>query len=238
MKRFQGAATRAKDYKKGEVDTIRRVLDEIDLISVKRTSEGLNEFNFSVGVFNCLFIAYMFGKHPEHLWLIYLVQGSFFLPRKFYNMCRAKPLNQALYYFDFCWCMNFTGIFFIGALVFIGVVAHNEGIVSNVAREAFYNALLGVSCGTLIGANIVLPFVACLFHDVNTMTGLFIHLMPPMVMYTFMWHSKDIIAAWPDVFQLTYMEEIHYFPKNSGPFFVPGTVSLFAYFRHLHLISH
>ena len=66
--------------------------------------------------------------------------------------------------------------------------------------------------------------MACLFHDVNTMTGLFIHLMPPMVMYTFMWDSSVIRAAWPTVFHLTYMDNIQFFPK-SGPFVVPGSVS-------------
>ena len=75
-----------------------------------------------------------------------------------------------------------------------------------------------------MGANIALPFVACLFHDVNTMTSLFIHLMPPLVMYTFIWNSSDIRAAWPRVFHLTYMDNIQFFPK-SGPFVVLGSVS-------------
>ena len=120
--------------------------------------------------------------------------------------------------------MNFTALFVVSLLVFIGVTK-DEDKISNVAREAFFNAAMGVACGTLMGANIVLPFVACLFHDVNTMTGLFIHLMPPMVMYTFIWHWKDIRDVWPNVFHLTYMERVHYFP-DAGPFFVPGSVSL------------
>ena len=103
----------------------------------------------------------MFGAYPEHLWLIYLLQGSFFIPRKFYTMWTAKPLNQALYYLDFCWCMNFTAIFLVWSLVFLGLVARNEDAINNVARESFFNALMGVACGTLMGANIVLPFVAC-----------------------------------------------------------------------------
>lgn len=41
-------------YKKGETETLRRVLDEIDVISDKRTKEGLNEFNFTLGVCNCV----------------------------------------------------------------------------------------------------------------------------------------------------------------------------------------
>lgn len=44
----------------------------------------------------------MFGAHPEHIWLIYLVEGYYMIPRKFYNMWNAKPMNQALYYLDFC----------------------------------------------------------------------------------------------------------------------------------------
>jgi hypothetical protein len=48
-------------------------------------------------------------------------------------------LNQALYYLDFCWCMNFVGIFIIGLLVFMGIVANDEDRVSHVARERFFN---------------------------------------------------------------------------------------------------
>ena len=37
------------------------------------------------------FIAYMFGAHPEHIWQIYLVEGMYMIPRKFYTMWNAKP---------------------------------------------------------------------------------------------------------------------------------------------------
>ena len=135
----------------------------------------------------------MLGAYPQHIWLLYLIESFFFIPRKFYNMIHAKPLNQALYYLDFCWMMNFTAFSIILLLVFSAIARDDdEGLVSDVARESFFNALMGVACGTLMGANIVLPFVACLFHDLNTMTGLFIHLMPPMVMYTFLWHSDAV----------------------------------------------
>eukprot|EP00985_Skeletonema_marinoi_P033770 scaffold42116_cov241-Skeletonema_marinoi.AAC.1 len=207
--------------RKGDKEILNRVLKEIEMISAKRMSEGLNQWNFSFGVFNCFFIVYIFGAHPEHLWLVYLVEGMYMIPRKFYNMWHAKPLNQALYYLDFCWSMNFTAFALILLLVFSGVVAHDEGLVSDVARKSFFNAMMGVACGTLMGANIVLPFVACMFHDVNTMTGLFIHLMPPMVMYTFMWHSAEIKEHWPYIFHLTYLEGLKYFPEE-GIFFTPG----------------
>ncbi|KAL7477990.1 hypothetical protein ACHAW6_003777, partial [Cyclotella cf. meneghiniana] len=217
-------------FKKGELATVQRILDEIELISLKRTSEGLNETNFTVGVLNCFFLIYLFGAHPEHLWLAYLVEGTYMIPKRFRIMWNARPLNQALYYLDFCWMMNFVGSIVILALMFAGWTdgphegegRRHGGSVSVAAREALFNALLGVSTGPLMGANIALPFVACLFHDVSTMTGLFIHVMPPMVMYTFMWKGDLIREAWPRIFSLSYAEKVRYFPEE-GVFFVPGS---------------
>ncbi len=217
-------------FKKGEMATVQRILDEIDLIALKRSSEGLNEVNFSLGVLNCFFIIYIFGAYPEHFWLVYVIEGCYMIPKRFSVMWKARPLNQALYYLDFCWMMNFAGSLVVFVLVMVGLLERAAGdnigergrVVSERAREAFFDALLGVSVGPLMGANIVLPFVACLFHDVSTMTGLFIHIMPPMVMYTFLWKGDLIREAWPSVFHLSYVENLRYFPEE-GIFFVPGS---------------
>lgn len=76
-----------KFTRKSEQDIIQRVLDEIDMISVKRMSEGFNQLNFSFGVFNCFVIVYIFGKRhvcvlQRILFLAYIFcaqQHSFFL---------------------------------------------------------------------------------------------------------------------------------------------------------------
>jgi hypothetical protein len=52
--RLQAAARSARVFKKAEAETVRRVLDEIDMIALKRSKEGLCEFNFSLGVCNCV----------------------------------------------------------------------------------------------------------------------------------------------------------------------------------------
>lgn len=181
-----------RGFMKGEEETLNKILDEVDKISLKRSAEGLNELNFTCGVLNCFFIVYIFGAYPQHMWLIFFVEGLYMLPKRFFIMWRAQPLNEALYYLDFCWIMNFSGSFLLFVLIFVGIVGGGGIAVSDVAREACFNAFLGVSLGPLMGANIVLPFVACLFHDVSTMTGLFIHLMPPMCMYTFLWKGSLI----------------------------------------------
>lgn len=195
-------------FKRGETETIKKVLKEIEMIALKRTSEGFSEFNFACGVLNCFLISYMFGAYPQHLWILYLVECTLLIPRKFYSMWNAKPLNQALYYLDFCWCMNFCALMYLIGMVLSDVTGFD---VKDSTREIVFKAASGVACGVLLSANIALPFVACLFHDVNTMTGLFIHLMPPMVMYASIWHTDAIIEAWPGVFNFSYMDEIRYF---------------------------
>mmetsp|Transcript_33596 Transcript_33596/g.69059 ORF Transcript_33596/g.69059 Transcript_33596/m.69059 type:complete len:423 (+) Transcript_33596:245-1513(+) len=219
--KFQRAVIGAVSFQRGEANTIRRVLEEIDTIALKRTKEGFNEVNFTIGVLNCLFISYVFGAYPQHLWLLYFVEGAYMIPRKFYNMWNAKPLNQALYYLDFCWCMNFTSMLYLALLIATELV---DGLhIDDSTRETFMKSEIGVNCGTLMGANIVLPFVACLFHDLNTMTGFFIHIMPPLVTYTFMWHSAEIKETWPSLFDLSHLSDMHYFPTNGSIFVVPGT---------------
>lgn len=51
-----------KNRMKEDKEILKQVLDEIEMISAKRMSEGLNQWNFSLGVFNCFFIVYIFGE--------------------------------------------------------------------------------------------------------------------------------------------------------------------------------
>mmetsp|Transcript_23391 Transcript_23391/g.34923 ORF Transcript_23391/g.34923 Transcript_23391/m.34923 type:complete len:454 (+) Transcript_23391:87-1448(+) len=200
------SAIKYDTFKKGEADTVRRIIEHIELVSLKKSAEGFNRVNFSVGVLNCFFICWVLGAYPEHVWLLYLIESVYFIPRKFYNMWRAKPLNQAFYYLDFCWFTNFFAMAYFAIIVISGIFGFNDNIENGI-REVIFKAALGVFCGVLVCANLALPFVACLFHDVNTMTGLFIHLMPPVVMYTFVWYNDRIVEAWPNLFNLSYLED-------------------------------
>ncbi len=66
---FAGAARRViNDNMKRRGDKellkLKEVLEEFEMISEKRMSEGLSQLNFTLGVFNCFFV------------VIYLVSGS------------------------------------------------------------------------------------------------------------------------------------------------------------------
>jgi len=78
--------------RKGEREIIRRVLDEIDVISVKRMSEGFNQWNFSFGVFNCFFIVYVFGKLSHSVYTCVVI--SYFLIELLLTFVRTSLHTQ------------------------------------------------------------------------------------------------------------------------------------------------
>lgn len=205
-------------FRQWEATTIARVLEHIDRSASKRIQEGLHERNFAFGVLNSFFIFYVFGRWPEHFWILYFAETAYFVPRKFVLMWRAKPLNQALYYLDLCWMLNF--IFLIALVTFV-VENQTSLVLPEWLRKHVYLAALGTACGPLMGATFLLPFVSFLFHDLSTMTGLFIHILPPFLAYTFRWHSSDILQSWSHIFPLKYADNIDFFPA-SGWFFFPG----------------
>uniref|UniRef100_A0A7S3L9N6 Glycerophosphocholine acyltransferase 1 n=1 Tax=Amphora coffeiformis TaxID=265554 RepID=A0A7S3L9N6_9STRA len=203
---------------------IERMLAEIDRTVMKPIIAGglFREFNFACGVLNSLLVTYVFAAYPQSFWLLYLLEGLFLLPANFYFRIHAKPLNRMLSYIDYCWMMNT-----IAVLSLICLVLHSATPVlplSDAARKELFIFMLGTACGPLMGAAIVLPFVALLFHDLDTMTGLFIHIFPPMVAYTLRWYPEEVHAAWPNIFKLDYLPEIHYYRGESSLFAI-GTVA-------------
>ena len=73
--------------------------------------------------------------------------------------------------------------------------------------------LLGTACGPLFGSTAVLPFISLIFHDLHSMTSVFIHFYPPLLFYILRWKSDEVIASWPSVFHLEH--DIEFFPKHS-----------------------
>jgi hypothetical protein len=208
------------DFRKTEVETIQKVLDRIDQVSAKRISEGFSKRNFMLGVLNYLFLAFILGAFPQHFWLCYIVEMIILLPMKISDSSKSKPLCQILYYLDYCWVMNLSFMAIGVALVMDACT--DKSLLSDDMRASLFVTVYGISCGPLLGATIVLPFVAVVFHDFIIMTGLFIHILPPMVLYTIKWQYQDIHDAWPRLFKLHYIQDVQFFPSDSK-FIIPGT---------------
>jgi hypothetical protein len=196
-----------------ESEAIDKVLATIDSIETAQKSKGFRQSYFTLGLVNCLLVAYAFGAAPQHFWIIYIAECVYFIPCKFRNMWRAKPLCEALYYLDFCWTMNFLGVISV-ILVLVASMVDGGFDLTQAFRKNLYMATFGIACGPLLGATALLPFVAFLFHDVNTMTNLIIHMMPPMLMFTLFWHADAVQEVYGEIFDLSYINNITYFPVS------------------------
>ncbi|KAG7355533.1 hypothetical protein IV203_000219 [Nitzschia inconspicua] len=106
--------------------------------------------------------------------------------------------------------MNFSGILLLLCFVFLGnerFDAHATFLTTAVRKQMFL-AAFGVFVGPVFLAAMALPFVAFLFHDVNTMANLIIHVMPSMAMYNLRWNAPALHAAYPTFFNLQYLQEM------------------------------
>jgi len=214
------AVVKGKKLTEDELETIRSVVKDVDGMVEQLMSKAFRESYFTVGVLNCLLISYVFAKHPESFWVLYLVEMLFLIPVNQYHRIHAKPLNKSMYYLDYCWIMNLVAVTSLTALVVnsfaVNYISGDVTVLSSNARKHLFMAVLGTSCGPLLAATAALPYIALLFHDIDTMTGLFIHIFPPMEAYTLRWHSNEIRAAWPSVFHLDYLDEVHFFPLEGN----------------------
>ena len=214
-------------YREAERDVMRRTLEEIDKVANKRIRDGFSEINFTLGVLNVILVSFTFALYPEHFWLLFLVEGFLFVGAKARTFWRSRPLNNILYLLDYCWVMNILALFVLVFFVLDGVLLNPSGEALH--RQVFMSSL-GTACGPLLGACFILPFVCCLFHDINTLSDLFIHIFPPMVAYTLKWENAAIQEAWPNIFLLDYTEEVSFFPNESSSFFscvVGSTITLY-----------
>jgi Protein of unknown function (DUF2838) len=185
-------------YHEGQKAAFLAVLDEVDRIAQSQARNGLRNANFTFGLMNCLLVGYIFGAHPEHFWIVYALETVVWMSFKFVRMMRAKPLSEVLYYLDFCWVMNALAIVVLSLLILVG------DHMSTSFRKELHLAAFGIYCGPVFLAAMTLPFVAFLFHDVNTMANLIIHLMPSMQMYVVRWHAAAMYTTWPSMFRFLH----------------------------------
>lgn len=208
-------------YEKGYSDALNEILQEVEQKGkAQRFSKGFNELNFSFGVLNCFIVAVVFSAYPQHFWLLYVLESVILFPLKVSYLMSLRPLNGIYYLLDYCWIMNFTAV-----LVIMFLVVFN---VPDDIHEELFGAAFGAACGPLLGATATLNFIVLVFHDHNEMLSVFIHIFPPMVLYTMKWENEKIREAWPEIFDLDYDIEFDMIYRNSMIlyfiWFIPYTI--------------
>ncbi|CAK0830644.1 unnamed protein product, partial [Prorocentrum cordatum] len=176
-----------------ERQTLERGLEIVSATAQRLQARGLSTTNFFLGVCNCLFVAWSFGRIPQHFWLVYLLEACVLFPARFSHQASARP-SEVAYWFDFCWVANFASI---GGIV-VTFLDHFQVIVVPQAflRHQVLAAAWGIGCGPLLLAGGFLGN-ALIFHDADNVASVLIHLFPSLVMYNMRFHADVVHEAWP-----------------------------------------
>lgn len=83
-------------------------------------------------------------------------------------------------------------------------------LLPTAVRKQLFLAAFGIFAGPVFLAATALTFVAFLFHDVNSMANLIIHLMPSMAMYNLRWHALALHQAYPTFFNRQYLQDMQH----------------------------
>lgn len=124
-----------------------------------------DKISFVVGVLNLVVSSLVFALRPEHIPTLYSVLALYFLPLRVWSYTSKK---WHYFLFDFCYFLN------VANLLFIWVFPNSEFLFTVCYCAA--HGPLAFSVATWRNSLV--------FHSLEKMTSLFIHLYPPFVFTT------------------------------------------------------
>jgi hypothetical protein len=147
--------------------------------------------NFGFGVFNTLFVTFIFGAFPQHFWILYIIESLIYFPIRFTLDWKSTP-KRIFYNLEYCWVMNITLFLFLCIALF----AQGNTFSAPKTKERIFLIMFGTACGPLLAATFVLP-LPLLFHNHDIMSSIFIHFFPPILLYILRWESDVMYETWP-----------------------------------------
>ncbi|CCG81815.1 Putative uncharacterized protein [Taphrina deformans PYCC 5710] len=120
---------------------------------------------FVLGVGNVFVTAFLMGGYPEYVHISYTLQILFWMPWRYFTYHK-----RGMHYFiaDLCYYVNFL------TLIFLWVAPWSEHLMA----ACYYLAFGSLAWAIIAWRN------SLVFHSVDKVTSLFIHIFPPAVMHT------------------------------------------------------
>ena len=100
---------------------------------------------FEIGVLNLIVLAWLFGAHPEHYWLAYVVEFPVILALVVHEWSKA---GRCLYLCEFCWVINFFGWLYL-LLEALPFYTAFESLLSPAARLGLARSFFSTANGPL-----------------------------------------------------------------------------------------
>jgi len=140
-----------------------------------------NERNYTIGVMAVITTAAMTIRFPAYYWIWHFLRTIFYLPVRYY---RFQKHGWELYLLDWCYAvtyMTIAGIILALLRIQFGIQTPLEQFNDELIKMAF-----AMCCGPLIWSVYVFRN-SIVFHDVDYMTSVFIHLSPFTLMWCLRW---------------------------------------------------
>ena len=133
-------------FRRQDLQTIDKVLTEVDTIVAQVMRRTFSEFHFACGVLNSILVTVVFCAYPQHFWLLYLVEGLFLLPCNLYKRIHAKPLNRVFTYLDYCWMANILALVSWIGLALVTPISHDMRQWKDAGRFGTSKCVVYVVC--------------------------------------------------------------------------------------------
>jgi len=157
-----------------------------------------DERNFSMGVMSMIMTTVITIRFPAYYWILHFIKTFFYLPVRYFRFCKK---GCELYLCDWCYAVTYIST----ACVILAFLRITFGIQT--ALEQYNGALLragfAMSCGPLIWSVHIFRN-SIVFHSVDFMTSVFIHLSPFLLMWCLRWG-----AGTPSAFNTAFPGMIH-----------------------------
>lgn len=159
-----------------------------------------------MGVVNVLFSVYLLTKQPWNYFLYHSFKNTIYLVKRYFNF---KSKKHSWFLTEFCYVVNFLIFAYIGICMikkFVPALAflkpHLDPFGPLLFRVGFTWSMGPVAISIAFFRN------ALVFHSIDHMTILAIHIGPPLVCYSFRFYHEQLEAQWPDTFHLGIGESL------------------------------
>ncbi|KAG6830615.1 hypothetical protein H0H92_015707 [Tricholoma furcatifolium] len=153
---------------------------------VVRTREKVS---FFFGVMSLLFTALIFGMAPQWIHIMYTVLSGYLLPLRYY-LYKKRAWHYFL--FDLCYFVTILNLIYIWLLP---------------SSSALFVACYCLSHGSLASA-IITWRNSLVFHDLDKVTSLFIHVYPPLTFTVIRHFYPNAEARFPALAELPHLQPL------------------------------
>jgi len=144
-------------------------------LSKTSTIKWMDEFSFSFSLLNCAFLEFLVLIKPEWLSIYYVCLLSSLLVARYYFY---SSLNYQYFLLDLCYAVN-------------GLCCVQIGLFKLGFSFPRFNTVLFVMVSGPVLWGIVVWRNSMVFHSIDKMTSMFIHLLPALYVYISRWHMEQ-----------------------------------------------